>query len=370
MLASKPSAVLTAVRGTASCRPTAPRSVPTFSRSHPSIQPSKSVAHRPAFFQQSFHPSLVAATLQDRSDASSSQNGRSFLLVAAALVGFVLAHTLSSGDSLNLDASAPTSAAASNLTSLAADPSKQTVIDTDTNLSFPLYLPTPASCKSSGQSEPRFRLVGLGVRTVSFLHVRVYVAALYLDEKKLQAGLPQFSSADAQGNTLEQHVQEMLDDGTSAVIRIVPVRNTDFNHLRDGFIRALQNRLKKAIKQARIQSDSPLESQFQEAIQQIKDSFPRGSVPKGSPLDLVILPTSGSIKPVRTSLNFEYDSQIFGQVQESGTPADAKSDKSVDAGFTVARELALAYFADKDEISAPFKKSVQDGLYQQLPAAA
>ncbi|SPC66066.1 uncharacterized protein UHOD_04549 [Ustilago sp. UG-2017b] len=360
MLASKFSAVLTAVRGTALCPPTAPRSVPTFSRSHPSIQPSKSVAHRPAFFQQSFHPSLVAATLQARSDASSSHNGRSSLLVAAALVGFILAHTLSSGDSLKLDDSAPTPAAAS----------KQIFIDTDTNLSFPLYLPTPASCKSSGQSEPRFRLVGLGVRTVSFLRVRVYVAALYLDEKKLQAGLPQFSSADAQGNTLEQHVQEMLDNGTSAVIRIVPVRNTDFNHLRDGFIRALQNRLKKAIKQARIQSDSPLESQFQEAIQQIKDSFPRGSVPKGSPLDLVILPTSGSIKPVRTSLNFEYDSQIFGQVQKSGTPADAKSDKSVDAGFTVARELALAYFADKDEISTPFKKSVQDGLYQKLPAAA
>ncbi|KAJ1026791.1 hypothetical protein NDA16_002088 [Ustilago loliicola] len=277
---------------------------------------------------------------------------------------------MSSGDSLKLDAAAPASAAASSLTSLTADPSKQTVVDTDTNLSFPLYLPTPASCKSSGQSEPCFRLVGLGVRTVSFLRVRVYVAALYVDENKLQTRLSQSSSSDAQGKTLEHHVKEMLDNGTSAVIRIVPVRNTDFNHLRDGFIRALQNRLKKAIKQARIQSDSPLESQFQQAIQQIKDSFPRGSVPKGSPLDLVILPTSASSKPARTSLSFEYDNQVFGQVQASSAPADAKSDKSVDAGFTVARELVLAYFADKDEISTPFKKSVQEGLYQQLPAAA
>lgn len=286
----------------------------------------------------------------------------------AVLAAFVSAFALSSADTLKLDA-APSSATAS-LTSIVADPAKQVVLDSDTKLAFPLYLPTPASFKSAAdQGEPRFRLVGLGVRTVSFLRVRVYVAALYIDEHKLQSHLAQSSSSDSQARSLEQSIKELLDSGTSAVIRIVPVRNTDFNHLRDGFIRALQNRLKKAIKQSRLEQDSPLESQFQQAIQQIKESFPRGSVPKGSPLDLVVLPTSGSARPARAALNFEYDGQVFGEVRASNTPADAKTDKGVDAGFTVARELVLAYFADEGEISTPFRKSVQEGL-KQLPASA
>ncbi|SPO23801.1 uncharacterized protein UTRI_03670_B [Ustilago trichophora] len=343
-------------------RATAARSIATFTRSYPSFQSTSSAASRPAFFQQSFHPTL-AASLAAESSASSQKKWN--VLAAAVLAGFVSAYTLISADSLKLDA-APSSA--SGLPSLAAESSKQVVVDSDTGLSFPLYLSTPASLKStSNQSEqPRFRLVGLGVRTVSFLRVKVYVAALYIDEAKLQSRLSQSSNSD---KTLEQNIKEMLDDATSAIIRIVPVRNTDFNHLRDGFIRALQNRLKKAIKNAQIPSDSPLEQQFQQAIGQIKESFPRGSVPKGSPLDLVILPTDAG-KPARMGLNFEYDGQIFGQVQTGAAPAGVAGDNGVDAGFTVARELVLAYFADQGEISTPFKKSVQDALFQQLPSSA
>ena len=360
MLVSRSTVMLAGARRSAvASRSISTKSVATFTRSYPTFQPS-SAASRPAFFQHSFHPTL-ATSLTAESNTSGQMKWTHFAV--AALAGFVSAYTLSSGDSLKLDA-AP-SAAASSLTSITADPSKQVVVDKDTNLSFPLYLAMPASFKSTNQPEPRFRLVGLGVRTVSFLRVKVYVAALYIDEAKLQSRLSQSSPSDGQSKTLEQHIKEMLDDGTSAVIRIVPVRNTDFNHLRDGFIRALQGRLKKAIKQDQIQSDSPLESQFQQAIQQIKESFPRGSVPKGSPLDLIILPTT-STKPARTSLNFEYDNQIFGQVQPSSAPAYAKSDKGSDAGFTVARELVLAYFADQGEISTPFKKSVQDGLHHLL----
>ncbi|SNX83818.1 uncharacterized protein MEPE_02526 [Melanopsichium pennsylvanicum] len=332
----------------------AARSVSTFTKSYPSFESALSLRARPAFFEQSFHPS-IAASLSDVSTASDQR--RLNLLAAVIIAGFVSAYALSSSDSLKLDAPPPFSAAASSLTSITADPSKEIVVDTDTQLSFPAYLPTPASF-STTQPPPRFKLIGLGVRTVSFLRVKVYVAALYIDEAKLNARLTQSSNPDA---TPEQVIKELLDHGTSAVIRIVPVRNTDFNHLRDGFIRALQNRLKKAIKQPKISTDSPLEAQFQKSIGEIKESFPRGSVPKGSPLDLVIVPTSAT-KPVRTSLNFEYDGQIFGQVKGSLEPADANQEKGIDAGFTVARELVLAYFADKDEISTPFKRSVQQTL--------
>lgn len=127
----------------------------------------------------------------------------------------------------------------------------------------------------------------------------------------------------------------------------VPVRSTDFAHLRDGFIRALQGRLKKAIKAGEIQTGSSTEEAFSRSIQDLKESFPRGSVPKGSALDLVITP------PGR--LGFEYEGKLVDQVQP---PAPAEK------GFTAARELLLAYFAQSGEISAAFKKSVEQGVAQ------
>ena len=313
---------------------TATRGVATFARSYPSVQRSAPHTSHAAWFQPSFHPSI----------AHSPPNGQrrwKTLLSLTALAGIASIYTLFLSDSIQLEA-AP---AATSLTSLINHPSKQVVVDPDTNLGFPLYMPPPASF--AGQTEPRLRLVGLGVRTVSFLRVRVYVAALYLDESKLDATL---SSA-----TLEQHMGSLLDNGTAAVIRIVPVRNTDFNHLRDGFIRALQARLKLALKSSHLESGSQAETSFTTAVEQVKQSFPRGSVPKGSPLDLVVLPAKGS---GATKLNFEYDGQIFGGVESK-------------SGFTVARELVLAYFADKGEISAPLKKSVEQALlHKKLPAGA
>ncbi|CDW97647.1 hypothetical protein [Sporisorium scitamineum] len=272
------------------------------------------------------------------------------LLAAVGLVGLVSVYSLSLSDPVKLEA-AP-SGAASSLTSIAADPSQQGVVYADTNLSFPLYIPTPASFNST-QPEPKLRLVGLGVRTVSFLCVRVYVAALYIDESKL------LSSDLTDENSLEQRMKTLLDQGTPAVIRIVPVRNTDFNHLRDGFIRALQARLKLALKASRVEAGSSVEEQFTRGVQQIKESFPRGSVPKGSPLDVVVVPQKGG----RASLNFEYGGEVFGQVR-SGSE-EVKAGKGADEGFTVARELVLAYFAEQGEISTPFKKSVEQGLQQK-----
>lgn len=347
-------------------------SIPPFTRSYPSFQPSSSSspsAKRPtAFFQQSFHPSLVASLATDSTAASAGRHYKWNVLAAAVLATFVSAYTLSSAETVKLEAAPASSPATGGLTSV--DLSKQIVVDPDTNMSFPLYLPAPASFKSASscKQEPRFRLAGLGVRTVSFLRVKVYVAALYIDETKLEARL---LSQQATNTSLEETMKSMLDEGSSVIIRIVPVRNTDFNHLRDGFIRALQGRLKKAIKQAQVQSNSPLESEFQRAIQEIKESFPRGSVPKGSPLDLVILPAGETAaKTQRTSLVFEYDGKVFGEVKTGAVAKGAdEASAGVDAGFTVARELVLAYFADQNEISTPFKKSVQQGLFNQLPSA-
>lgn len=352
------SIAVTGARRLAASRPGATRGVATFTRSYPSFHAGSSASCRPptaaAFFQQSFHPSIAASLAEAESGHNTGQRRWKSLIAAAALAGIVSVYSLSSIDRIQLDAAPPS--AASSVTSITADASKQVVVDADTNLSFPLYIPTPASFATSEQ-KPKLRLVGLGVRTVSFLRVRVYVAALYIDESAL--------GSSASATTLEAYMKETLDQGTAAVIRIVPVRNTDFNHLRDGFIRALQGRLKKAIKQSQI--DSAAETSFQEQIQGVKDSFPRGSVPKGSPLDLVIVPVGKQV-PVTSELHFEYDGEVFGQVK--GGLKKKEQAEEADRGFTVARELVLAYFADQGEISPPFKKSVEQALLQtQLPAS-
>lgn len=308
------------------------RGVATFTRSYPSFSSSASFQPRAAFFQQSFHPSIAASLASTESSRTQQSRRRTLVAAAVALAGIVSVYQLSSP--VHLDAAPP---AASSLTSItSADPSNQVVIDPDTNLAFPLYIPTPASFSSS-QPEPRLRLVGLGVRTVSFLRVRVYVAALYIDESHI-------SSSISSGETLEAHMKRLLDSGAKAVIRIVPVRNTDFNHLRDGFIRALQARLRKALKRGEVDAES--EKNFQEEIQAVKEAFPRGSVPKGKALDCVVVPKGND-----SGLRFEYDGQVFGEAQGSG--------------FSVARELVLAYFAEQGEISAPFKKSVEEALFGQ-----
>ncbi|CBQ73278.1 conserved hypothetical protein [Sporisorium reilianum SRZ2] len=331
MLSTHSSIALVGARRLAASTATATRGVATFTRSYPSFSHTASPRSQTAFFQHSFHPS-VAVSLH--AESHSAQRRWKSLMAVAALAGVVSIYSLSRADSVHLDA-APAGAAASGLPSISADSSsQQVVVDADTNLTFPLYIPTPVSLRTTDKPVPRLRLVGLGVRTVSFLRVRVYVAALYMDEAQLGAS----------GETsLEQHMQALLDAGTPAVIRIVPVRNTDFNHLRDGFIRALQARLKLALKTSRVTPGSQIEEQFTRGVGQVKESFPRGSVPKGSALDVVV---------GKGRLNFEYAGEVFGQEGEDR------------GAFTVARELVLAYFAESGEISAAFKRSVEQGLLQ------
>lgn len=77
----------------------------------------------------------------------------------------------------------------------------------------------------------------------------------------------------------------------------VPVRNTDFSHLRDGFTRAIQQRAKLARTQSRLSDEE--EQRINEQIQELKSLFPTQSVPKGKALDL--------IRDHRGDLTIEYE---------------------------------------------------------------
>jgi hypothetical protein len=118
--------------------------------------------------------------------------------------------------------------------------------------------PTPGSELNGVE----YQLLGLGIRTVSFLSIQVYVVGLYVassDIAKLQERL--IRTVDPVATTLvptekdklrqilldpvrsEEIWNEIVKDGSiRTAFKIVPTRNTDFMHMRDGFVRGITAR--------------------------------------------------------------------------------------------------------------------------------
>ncbi|GME89363.1 unnamed protein product [[Candida] boidinii] len=133
--------------------------------------------------------------------------------------------------------------------------------------------PFPINIKSnfeSGESQ----LIGYGVRKVSIFQMKVYALGIYLNKddlklvkdilnsRYLETIFEQPVSSTAASNEHEhdqlkhkEHLQKafadddasmllakaLVDSGVRFSARIVPVRNTDFNHLRDGLTRSIKN---------------------------------------------------------------------------------------------------------------------------------
>ena len=115
------------------------------------------------------------------------------------------------------------------------------------------------------QTEDEYQLLGLGVRKVSLFRIQVYVVGLYVakaDMGKLQEELIK-ASVGSGASTLVQGEKEQLqktlldgegstkvweevlkEGGVRSAVRIVPTRNTNFSHLRDGWIRGIDLRAK------------------------------------------------------------------------------------------------------------------------------
>ncbi|EIW66902.1 hypothetical protein TREMEDRAFT_64756 [Tremella mesenterica DSM 1558] len=240
-------------------------------------------------------------------------------------------------------------------------------VDSDSSIHFPLQL-------SLTTPSPPLSLVGVGVRKVSFLRIQVYSAGFYLDEKVANSlrsvkGWSTFTaqhlltppvpaSEDLESPRLsgEGLVRTLLDSGATCAVRIgkqslnpdirensscetVPVRNTDFGHLRDGFTRALTARQKLARKSGQL-TDAD-EDRVAVSMHQFKTIFPAGSVPKGKSLVLYRSPSG---------LTVEYEGRALGTVNDSW----------------VGTEMMLAYFADKDVISPKLKEDVARGLEERM----
>ena len=189
--------------------------------------------------------------------------------------------------------------------------------------------PSPSVPGSKDTTGEEYQLLGLGIRSVSFLRIQVYVVGLYVaksDIGELQRllvrtairppGEEEGSSyvADAATSLVpkeRERLKELLldperstvvwneivkqsqterrhegqghqaDNGVRTALRIVPTRNTDFIHLRDGFVRGITARATQN-KTGEFQDES-----FGDSVNDFKSVFGGGfrkSAPKGQAL--------------------------------------------------------------------------------------
>ncbi|TIA90826.1 hypothetical protein E3P99_01411 [Wallemia hederae] len=236
---------------------------------------------------------------------------------------------------ITLDANAPNKPIlASVLENVEAHFSK----DADTGVSFPNQLD---NVYDSGV----LKLLGLGVRTVSFLRVRVYSLGIYAEESAQRAlsavenVKQKLNTASSQSDELvgEKLMEKVISSPYTFAVRIVPVRNTDFGHLRDGFVRAVQARMKTA------QLGAEESQQVNESLQAFKAYFPASKVPKGDELTLT--------KTRKGDLVLSYNGETLG-----------KLDSNAQGVRFISTQLLLAYFADKNPISVKAKDSVVSRL--------
>lgn len=139
----------------------------------------------------------------------------------------------------------------------------------------------PVSITRNGE---KYSLLGTGVRTISFLSFKVYVLGIYIatrDKAKAKAVLGGSNEDELldpdNGSAL---ISKLLNSDIKFDIRIVPVRNTDFGHMRDGFVRTI-------MAHPRFKIEGNNSEEFGEGISEFKRVFSRKrNVPKHTILHL------------------------------------------------------------------------------------
>ncbi|EFQ25842.1 chalcone-flavanone isomerase [Colletotrichum graminicola] len=221
----------------------------------------------------------------------------------------------------------------------------------------PAAAPIAASVADSDGVE--YTLVGLGIRTVTFLGIQVYMVGYYVataDVARLQRHLTR--KIDPIATTLvpserdslkaklldpregEATWSELLQEvGCRTAFRIVPVRDTDFPHLRDGFVRAIT---------ARSAADKTAygDEAFGEAMREFKRLFNRGKLQKEREL-LLCRDGSGALDVVLDD-GTSSGRQTIGRVEDE----------------RVSRLLWLNWLAGKSVASEPARHSIVDGVME------
>ncbi|KAI0490256.1 chalcone-flavanone isomerase [Xylaria cf. heliscus] len=203
-----------------------------------------------------------------------------------------------------------------------------------------------------------YTLVGLGVRTVTFIGIQVYMVGYYIatqDIAAIQARLVKeinpiaTTLVSSEKDTLRQalldpeHGEKLWNSilqevRPRSVFRIVPVRDTDFHHLRDGFVRAITGRSQG--NNAEFGDEA-----FGAAMKEFKSLFNRGKVPKAREM-LLCRDTAG-----RLTVTYDDGKAGMGSI---GRVTDER----------VSRLLWLNYLAGKQVASEPARTNIVDGIME------
>ncbi|KAI8327838.1 chalcone-flavanone isomerase [Choanephora cucurbitarum] len=174
---------------------------------------------------------------------------------------------------------------------------KGSVEDEATQLPFPIHLNTNNEWK---------RLIGLGVRTVTFLKMNVYVIGMYMKKDDIEAlksleGWKDFEQA-AFLETSEL-AESLLEQPYEISLRLVPARATNTQHLRDGFLRLLMQRMKD---QSMTEEE---EREALKAMQEFKSNFVSMNVKKNSEFIFT--------KTKEGGLRMSYEGKDWGTVENA-----------------------------------------------------
>lgn len=236
---------------------------------------------------------------------------------------------------------------------------------TSTVPTFPrtLHLTDDDDAKAAAGVPTEYHLMGLGIRTVSFLSIQVYVLGLYVatdDIAALQQTL--IRQIDPIATTLVADEKEKLraklldpevgeevwtrvlkDAGVRTAVRIVPTRNTDFMHLRDGWVRGITARTQRAGQKGSVEFE---DEGFALAMGDLKGLFSgRKAFSKGKTL---LLTRNG-----RGVLRAWLDEGVQG-VTRLGEVRDER----------VSRQVWLGYLAGKNVASEGARRSVVEGVME------
>ena len=249
-----------------------------------------------------------------------------------------------------------------------------------------IHLPANGSSSSSTASaalpagvgspaEEEYQLLGLGTRKVSFLSIRVYVVGLYVasdDIARLQSRLIRQGAEVEGASTLvagerERLRSRLLDaegseevwdevlkkSGVRSILRIVPVRNTDFAHLRDGWLRGVTARSTGtgSSSSSKLAEEQKFDDEeFGAAVGQFKQLFSgagRKSVGKGKVL----------------MLGREVDGVLSAWIQdEKAKDGFAKMGDVLDERLS--RLIWLGYLGGKNVASEEAREKVVDGIME------
>ena len=233
-------------------------------------------------------------------------------------------------------------------------------------------LPAGTGGVAKGVDE-EYTLMGHGVRTVSFLSIQVYVVGFYvakadmgrLQEELVRAYMPGGMTASTLVQGEKEDLRKKLLDGPGSeaiwthvlkeggvrsAVRIVPTRDTNFGHLRDGWLRGIDARGKGA---------EFSDTDFKSAVDEFKGMMSSGgSVGRGR----VLLLGRGTRGDLGAWVEEDAATKVEAEQQNLSLKGNRMSNLGNVRDERVSRLVWMNYLAGKTVASEAARKSVIDGV--------